>query len=41
MALFKSMGKPVSVGTLTNLLKLSDVDGSGTIDGSEFNRQFV
>jgi hypothetical protein len=27
------------VGTLQNLLNLSDADGSGTIDAAEFDRQ--
>jgi hypothetical protein len=28
----------VSVGTLTNLIKLTDADGSGTIDCDEFDQ---
>jgi Ca2+-binding EF-hand superfamily protein len=37
-ALFEGLGKPVSVGTLANLLRLSDADGSGTIDYDEFEK---
>ena len=34
--LFESLGKSVSIGTLSNMLRLSDADGSGTISLEEF-----
>ena len=36
IAVFKGLGKDISVGTLTNMLRLADKDGSGTIGFEEF-----
>mmetsp|Transcript_34381 Transcript_34381/g.70223 ORF Transcript_34381/g.70223 Transcript_34381/m.70223 type:complete len:781 (-) Transcript_34381:122-2464(-) len=38
--LFKNMGRPVSKRTIANLMRLSDLDGSGTIDWEEFKAIF-
>ena len=37
-AVFKGMGKDVSVGTLANMLRLADDDGSGTLSYEEFEQ---
>ena len=34
--LFKALGKEITIGTLTNMLRLADTDGSGTISWDEF-----
>ena len=39
MAIFKGVGKePPSVGTLANMLRLADDDGSGSISYDEFEK---
>ena len=35
-AVFKAVGREVSLGTLTNMLRLADEDGSGSISFDEF-----
>jgi len=39
-ACFQKMGTPIERGTVENLMRLSDADGSGTIDWEEFRRIF-
>merc|ERR1719171_2030559 len=40
LAVFQKLGKDVKKGTITNLVRLADEDGNGTIEWEEFAKIF-